>query len=80
MANVSDEVLRIIGTNRAWTKNYAVLSALTRNPKTPTAVSLSLASRLNERDLKLLAVDRNIPEGLRLAVRKQVAAGEARKK
>ena len=80
MANVSDDVLRIIGTNRAWTKNYAVVAALARNPKTPPAVSLSLTGRLNERDLKLLAVDRNIPEGLRAAARKAVAAGSARRK
>ena len=27
MANVSEEVLRIIGSNRAWTKNYGVVSS-----------------------------------------------------
>jgi hypothetical protein len=80
MANVLDEVLRIIAGNRAWTKNYSVISALARNPKTPPAVSLSLAHRLNERDLKLLSVDRNVPEGLRIAARKLVAVGESRKK
>jgi predicted component of type VI protein secretion system len=33
MANVSDEILRIIGFSRAWTKNYAVVHALARNPR-----------------------------------------------
>jgi hypothetical protein len=80
MANVSDEVLRIIGGNRVWTKNYAVISALARNPKTPPAISLALANRLNDRDLKMLSVDRNVPEGLRQTARKLVSVGEARKR
>jgi len=80
MANVSDDVLRIIGGSRAWTKRYPVISALTRNPKTPLAISISLVSRLNDRDLRLLSTDRNVPEGLRLQARKMVVAGESRKK
>ena len=42
MANVGEDVLRVIGGNRAWTKNYTMLSALTKNPKTPIATSLNL--------------------------------------
>src|SRR5207253_2442129 len=41
MANVSDEILRMIGFSRAWTKNYAVVHALVRNPKTPLAMSMN---------------------------------------
>jgi hypothetical protein len=70
MGNVSDEVLRIIGHNRSWTKNYGVMLGLVRNPKTPPAISMNLLGRLNERDIKMVAVDRNIPEGLRIAARK----------
>lgn len=72
MGNVSDEVLRIIGNNRSWTKNYGVIAALVRNPKTPPAISMNLMNRLNDRDMKMLAVDRNVPEGLRVAARKYV--------
>lgn len=72
MGNVSEEVLRIIGRNRSWTKNYGVILSLVRNPKTPPGISLTLMSRLNDRDMKMLAMDRNIPEGLRLAARKYV--------
>jgi hypothetical protein len=78
MANVSEEVLRIIGSTRAWIKNYGVVSALTRNPKTPLAVSLNLVQRLNDRDLKLLAFDRNMQEPLKLAVRKRISSGDRR--
>lgn len=80
MTNVSEDVLRVVGSSRAWTKNYSVISALTRNPKTPPAISMSLATRLNERDLKGLSTDRNVPEGLRIQARKMVATGQSRKK
>jgi hypothetical protein len=73
MANVSEEVLRIIGTNRSWIKNYAVVSALVKNPKTPLAISMRFLPRLVDRDLKSLTVDRNVPEPLRLAARKALA-------
>lgn len=73
MANVSEEVLRIIGTNRSWIKNYAVVAALVKNPKTPPAISLRFLPRLVDRDLKALTVDRNVPEPLRLAARKALA-------
>jgi hypothetical protein len=72
MANVSDEILRIIGHTRAWIKNYAIVAALTKNPKTPVAISLNLLQRLIERDVKALAADRNVPEVLRLAARRRL--------
>ena len=73
MANVTEDVLRIIAMNRTWTKNYGVILGLSRNPKTPPAISMQLLPRLAERDLKMLSVDRNVPEGVRLAARKFVA-------
>lgn len=76
MANVSDEVLRIIGQTRAWVKNYGVASSLTRNPKTPLAVSLNLVQRLTDRDLKMITLDRNVQEPLRIAARKRLTDGK----
>jgi hypothetical protein len=73
MANVSDEVLRIIGHTRAWVKNYGVVFALARNPKTPVAISLNMLSRLYEKDVKTLSTDRNIPDALRIAARKRLS-------
>lgn len=72
MGNVSDDVLRIIGMNRSWLKNYGVMFGLVKNPKTPPAMSMSLLYRLSERDVKMLAVDRNVPEALRRAAKKIV--------
>ena len=72
MGNVSDEVLRVIGMNRNWLKNYGVVTGLVKNPKTPPAISMQLLQRLSEKDIKMLAVDRNVPEALRMLARKQM--------
>ena len=77
MASVSEDVLRIIGSNRAWMKNYKIAAALPRNPKTPVALSMNLLSRLNDRDLAQLSIDRNVPEPVRIAARKKVVAGKS---
>jgi hypothetical protein len=76
MANLSEDVLRTIAVNRAWVKNYNIVSALTRNPKTPPALAMTFLQRLNERDLKKLAIDRNVSEPVRLAARKFVVKGQ----
>ena len=78
MANVGEEVLRIIGTNRAWVKSYTIAAGLARNPKTPIAVSLHLLNRLTERDVKMMASDRNIPEPVRIAARKRMQESASR--
>ncbi len=72
MGNVSEDVLRVISSNRTWTKNYGVVLGLCKNAKTPPAISMQLLHRLNERDIKALSTDRNVPEVLRLAARKIV--------
>ena len=76
MGNVSEDVLRIIGTNRAWVKNFGVMMGLCKHPKTPPAISMSLVQRLNEKDLKMLAMDRNAKEGLRLLAKKLISKGK----
>jgi hypothetical protein len=72
MANVGEEILRIVGANRAWVKNYNVVLALARNPKTPVAMSMNLLNRLNEKDLRQLSTNRNVPEVLRVTARKKI--------
>ncbi len=76
MANVSEDILRTIGQTRAWVKNYGVLLGLTKNPKTPLAMSLTFIHRLNDRDLRGLSIDRNVPEPLRIAARKKIVLTE----
>ena len=74
MANVSEDVLRIIGRTRAWMKSYAVTVALARNPKTPVTISMNLLARLMDKDLRLIASDRNVPDVLRTTARRKVVA------
>jgi len=79
MQNVSEDVLRIIGHNRAWLKSYSVILALTKNPKTPLSLSMQLMNRLTTKDLAKLSVDRNVPEALRITSRKRVVSNQSGK-
>jgi len=72
MKNVSDQILRQIGHHREWTRRYAVVNNLVRNPRTPIAISLGLVPRLNPRDIKSISVDRNVPEAVRKQAQKFV--------
>lgn len=86
MRNVSDEILRNIGINREWSKNYTVAANLVRNPRTPPSLSTNFISRLNNKDLKTIGGDRNVPEIIRrmskrtLELRTQKSEGSFRKK
>ena len=42
-------------------------------------MSLNMMTRLNDRDLQMLSIDRNVPEPLRVAARKRVVAATSRK-
>jgi len=72
MANLTDEILRLIAGNRAFRKNYVVVRNLMNNPKTPLDVTLHMLPLLNAIDLKRLAMNKNIPETLRTTANKLV--------
>ncbi len=74
MKNVSNEVLRRIGTNRDWTKKYGVINSLVKNPRTPLPIAMGFVSRLQPRDIKAIAVDRNVPEAIRKTAQRFVKA------
>jgi hypothetical protein len=52
-------------------KSYKIVLGLVKNPKTPVALSLNLLQRINSKDLAQIAIDRNIPEPVRVAARKK---------
>ena len=58
---VSDEVLRIISTNREWTRNYQVKLALVGNPKTPQASAVKFLNYLQDKDLRSLMKSKDVP-------------------
>lgn len=80
MANLTDEILRLIGKNRNFRKNYTVVRNLLNNSKAPLDVTLNLLPMLNPLDLKKLTMNKNVPETLRsTAIKLQRQRAEARK-
>ena len=75
MGSVAEDVLRTIARTRAWMKNYQVVLALTKNAKTPVAISMTLLPRLQDGDIKRLSTDRYVPDPLRIAARKRLVIG-----
>ena len=65
MRTVSEEVLRLIGMNRAWARSYSIIHNLARNPRTPMATAVHILPRIQAKDLKALSENRNISEGVR---------------
>jgi hypothetical protein len=65
MRGVAEDILRDIGQSRAWTKSYAVVQSLVKNPKTPPSVSQNLLFRLRAPDLLRLTRDRSVSEAVR---------------
>ncbi len=72
MASINEELLRMIANTRAWIKSYDVVLGLVKNAKTPLAITMNLLSRLNEKDLRMLSQDRNVPDVLRITARKKL--------
>lgn len=58
----SADVLREVYGTRAYLKVYAIKAALVRNPKVPLPTALKLMLTLQERDIRELARDRNVPQ------------------
>lgn len=63
--SVHDDALRAIAKNREWTKNYAIISGLVGNPKTPIGISMKFMAYIKIKDLQLLAKNKNVPENVR---------------
>jgi hypothetical protein len=59
--NVSDEVLRIISSNRDWTRSYGVKVALANNPKCPVPTAMKFVNYLQERDLRSIMKSKDVP-------------------
>ncbi len=65
MRTVSDEVLRLIGSNRAWARSYPIIHNLVRNPRTPMATAIHILPRIRSKDLKVISTSRNVSEAVR---------------
>jgi hypothetical protein len=59
---VNGDVLRYIYSNREFLKTYAIKVALVKNPKVPLPTALRMLFTLQEKDIKDLARDHNVPQ------------------
>jgi len=59
---VNSDVLRYIYSNREFLRTYAIRISLVKNPKVPLPTALKLLLTLQEKDIKELARDRNVPQ------------------
>ena len=78
MRTVSDEVLRLIAINRAWSRSYAIIHNLARNSRTPIATAMSILPRLHAKDLKALSQNRNVSDSIRRQAARLSATREGR--
>lgn len=74
MKSLPAEGLRMIGLNRAWSRNYLIIHNLVVNPRTPLATSLPLLNRILPKDLKGLVGNRNVPDVIRKSAQRLVQA------
>jgi regulator of extracellular matrix RemA (YlzA/DUF370 family) len=65
MRTVADEVLRLIGLNRAWARSYPIIHNLSRNPRTPMATAMQVLPRIRTKDLNAITQNRNVSEAVR---------------
>jgi hypothetical protein len=65
MRGVAEDILREIGQSRTWTKSYAVVQNLVKNPKTPPTISQNLLFRLRAPHLLQLSRDRSVSDAVR---------------
>lgn len=61
---IGDELLRVIGANREWTKSYQVKLALACNPKTPTPQAIQFLNYLQDRDLRMLMKSKDVSSNI----------------
>lgn len=65
MRTVAEEVLRLVGMNRAWARSYTIIHNLVRNPRTPIPTVISTLPRIRTKDLQSLSQNRNVSEAVR---------------
>ena len=65
-----NEVLQYIYNNRQLMKNYTIKIQIISNPKVPVGVSMRFLSGLRMAEVKALAKNKNVPQGLATAAKK----------
>jgi len=74
------EVLRHIYSNREYLKIYAIKMSIVKNPKVPLPTALKFLYTLQEKDIKELARDRNVPQTIQSQAKAWLMKKEAANK
>jgi len=69
---MSDDVLRIIASNREFTRNYQVKYNLVVNPRTPFTFASRMVPHLRDSDLKSLVKSKNVTSSVVQSIRQQL--------
>jgi hypothetical protein len=70
----NDEIMRVICSNKEWTKNYNIRKALVENSRTPLPHALKLLTTLNDKDVASLAKSKNITSVLSNQAKRIIAS------
>jgi hypothetical protein len=74
MRSIPEDILRSIANDRQWSRSYAIVHNLARNPRTPIANVLNILSRLQLRDLMTLSKNKNVSDAVRRQAMRLAAA------
>jgi hypothetical protein len=74
---LNSDVLRHIYSDREYLKVYAIKMALVKNPKVPLPTALKFLYTLQEKDIKELARDRNVPQTIQAQAKAWMMKKEA---
>ena len=71
--NTAEDVLRVIASDRDWTRAYQVKLNLVSNPRTPFVFGSRLVSFMRESDLKKLEKSRDVSGAIQNAVKQHLS-------
>lgn len=66
------DVLKRIAQNRDWVQNPRIVSALVRNPKTPTQLAIRLLDKVQFSELRAISKSNSVPRAVQAAARRKI--------
>jgi hypothetical protein len=78
--NVNDVVIRLIARHKDFGSSYSIQHNLVRNPRCPVDLALAFMTRLNDKDIVMLAKNRNVSEAVRRHAKKLFDSREERRR
>jgi len=69
---VSEDVLRVIGQNKEWTRNHQIKYNLVCNPRTPFIIASKLVGHMRDNELRSIAKSKNVKAAIAKLARQQL--------